>query len=155
MQVGLAAGFFFSGRRNQVAAIRIALAWKDLLESPLGILPQAPPPAGKRGCFFGAAVSAAAQRPRRASRLHRGQKTSSQKRLDPPPKQRMRRTATGGRAKRGRASWRPFPLPIRRGSDQAAPPVRELGLEPLTMLSPRADGRPSFWERPGHALPDR
>src|SRR5262245_45252701 len=86
MQVGLAAGFFFSGRRNQVAAIRIALAWKDLLESPLGILPQAPPPAGKRGCFFGAAVSAAAQRPRRASRLHRGQKTSSQKRLDPPPK---------------------------------------------------------------------
>src|SRR5262245_48401778 len=81
---GLAAGFFFSGRRNQVAAIRIALAWKDLLESPLGILPQAPPPAGNRGCFFGAAVSAAAQRPRRALRLYRGHKTPSQKCLDPP-----------------------------------------------------------------------
>jgi len=23
------------------------------------------------------------------------------------------------------------------------------------LASPRADGRPSFWERPGHALPDR
>ena len=49
---GLAARFFFSGRRNQFAAIRIALAWKDLLESPLGFLPQAPPPAGKRGFFL-------------------------------------------------------------------------------------------------------
>src|SRR5262249_19839297 len=49
---GLAAGFFFSGRRNQFAVIRIALAWKDPLESPLGFLPQAPPPAGKRGFSF-------------------------------------------------------------------------------------------------------
>jgi hypothetical protein len=23
------------------------------------------------------------------------------------------------------------------------------------MLTPKADGRPSFWERPSHALPDR
>src|SRR5262245_59204002 len=72
------------------------------------------------------AVSAAAYRLRRASRLHRGQKTPSQKRLDPPPKQRRRRTATGRRAKQGRASWRPFPLPIRKGQRPSCPsPVRE------------------------------
>src|SRR5262245_3172177 len=44
-------------------------------------------------------------------------------------------------------------LRLERGSDQAAPLARVDSLEPL-MRSPRADGRPSFWERPGHALPD-
>jgi len=73
------------------------------------------------GAFLLAAVSAAAHRPRRPSRLHRAQKRPSQKRLDDPPKRRLRRTATPRRAKRGRATWRPFPLPIRRGSDKAAP----------------------------------
>src|SRR5262249_18575237 len=33
----------------------------------------------------------------------------------PPPRRRLRRTATGRRAKRGRATWRPFLLPIRKG----------------------------------------
>jgi hypothetical protein len=47
----LGAGFFFSGRRNEFAAIRIALARKVLL------WPQVPfrkprPPAGKRGFFL-------------------------------------------------------------------------------------------------------
>jgi len=45
--------------------------------------------------------------------------------------------------------------PIRRGSDQAAPCARVDGLEPYETMPPRQDGRPSFWERPGHALPDR
>src|SRR5262249_33862806 len=56
-------------------------------------------------------VSAAAHRPQRAFRLYRGQKTPSQKCLDPPPRRRLRRTATGRRAKRGRATWHPFPPP--------------------------------------------
>ena len=41
------------------------------------------------------------------------------------------RRATGRRVKQDRASWRPFPLPIKRGSDQAAPPpARVDGLGP-------------------------
>ena len=36
------------------------------------------------------------------------------------------------------ASWRPFPLPIERGSDQAAPPARVDGLGPrMKCLPPR------------------
>src|SRR5262249_40530502 len=101
-------------------------------------------------------VSAAAHRPLRALRLYRGQKTPSQKCLDPPPRRRLRSTATGRRAKRGRATWRPFLPPIRRGSDQAAPPCARVdGLEPLKHAPPRQDGRPSFWDRPSYALPDR
>lgn len=48
--------------------------------------------------------------------------------------------------------------PIRRGSDQVAPPlVRELmALNRSFHESPRQrEGRLSFWERPSHALPDR
>src|SRR5262249_30192588 len=83
-------------------------------------------------------VSAAAHRPRRALRLYRGQKTPSQKCLDPPSRRGLRRTATGRRAKRDRATWRPFPPPIRRGSDQAAPLTRVDGLEPrMKCLPPR------------------
>jgi len=33
--------------------------------------------------------------------------------------------------------------------------MRELMALNRWLCSPRADGRPSFWERPGHALPDR
>src|SRR5262249_6484032 len=45
---------------------------------------------------------------------------------------------------------------LERGSDQAAPSscARVDGLEPYN-APPRQDGRPSFWERPSHALPDR
>src|SRR5262249_2712190 len=67
-------------------------------------------------------VSVAAHRLRRECRLHRAQKRPSQKRLDPPPKQRLRRTAIGGRAEQGRVSWHPFLPRFERGSDQAAPP---------------------------------
>src|SRR6516162_8099978 len=70
-------------------------------------------------------VSAAAHRPRPALRLYREQKTSSQKCLDPPPRRRLRRTATGRRAKQDRASWRPFPLPVERGKRPRLPPKRE------------------------------
>src|SRR6516225_1733107 len=44
---------------------------------------------------------------------------------------------------------------LERGSDTLHPSARVDGLEPLSLLSPRADGTPSFWERPSHALPDR
>ena len=47
---------------------------------------------------------------------------------------------------------------LERGSNQAAPPcVRELMAlsRKYDHVCPRRDGRPSFWERPGHAPPDR
>src|SRR5215831_7435342 len=47
---------------------------------------------------------------------------------------------------------------LERGSDQAAPSsARELmALNPLICPPPpQQDGRPSFWERPSHAPPDR
>src|SRR5262245_29735676 len=48
-----------------------------------------------------------------------------------------------------------IPAPrLERGSDQAAPPVREL-MALNRYDPPQQDGRPSFWERPSHALPDR
>src|SRR5262245_3378587 len=47
-----------------------------------------------------------------------------------------------------------IPAPFERGSDQAAPLARADDLEPFAR-APRQDGRPSFWERPSHALPDR
>src|SRR6516162_7039138 len=62
----------------------------------------------------------------------------------PPPKQRLRRTATGRRAKRGRATWRPFLLPIRRGSDEAAPLARVDGLEPLMLAFPASGRQATF-----------
>src|SRR5262249_12998288 len=40
-------------------------------------------------------------------------------------------------------------------SNYAAPLARVDGLEPLNANPPRQVGRPSFWERPSHALPDR
>jgi hypothetical protein len=47
--------------------------------------------------------------------------------------------------------------PLRKGQRSGCPSpcARVDGLEPQTCLAPRADGRPSFWERPSHALPDR
>jgi hypothetical protein len=51
----------------------------------------------------------------------------------------------------------PSTLRLERGSDQTAPPlVRELmALSRCMIQAPQADGRPSFWERPGRTLPDR
>src|SRR5262249_23832669 len=70
---------------------------------------------------------------------------------------RLRRTATGSRAKQGRASWRPFLPPIRTGQRLGATPLARVdSLEPQCKCHPpRQNGRPSFWERPSHALPDR
>jgi len=46
-------GVFFSGRRNQFAAIRIALVRKaGILPRNVSSTPSAPPPAGKRGFFL-------------------------------------------------------------------------------------------------------
>lgn len=57
----------------------------------------------------------------------------SRKQRDPQPRRRLRKRATGRRARQGRV--RPFLLPIERGSDQAAPPLcaRVDGLEPTSM----------------------
>ena len=50
----------------------------------------------------------------------------------------------------GRASWRPFPLPIRKGAARSLPPLaRDDGLEPV-MLSPQARRQAIF---PGVAEP--
>jgi hypothetical protein len=107
----------------------------------------APPQTGSGAfSFCVAAVSAAAYRPRRTSRLHRAQKTPSQKRLDPPPKQRLRRTAIGRRAKRRRATWHSFPPPIRKGQRPGCPLLcaRVDGLEPL-LLAFHASGRQAIF----------
>jgi hypothetical protein len=67
---GLGAGFFFSGRRNQFAAVPIGSARKVLLcpsDPSASILTSAPFPHQEGGAFLCVAdVSAAAHRPRRA-----------------------------------------------------------------------------------------
>jgi hypothetical protein len=46
--------------------------------------------------------------------------------------------------------------PFERGSDQAAPSSASRWPWTIDTSQPaRLDGRPSFWERPSHALPDR
>src|SRR5215467_6986965 len=48
-------------------------------------------------------------------------------------------------------------FPIRKGQQPSCPsPVRELmALNRMKTMPPRQHGRPSFWERPSRALPDR
>lgn len=55
------------------------------------------------------------------------------------------------------APGRSFPPPIRKGQRLGCPFEREsMALDQVMRLAaPRLNGRPSFWERPSHALPDR
>jgi hypothetical protein len=55
-----------------------------------------------------------------------------------------------------RASRRALACRSNKGAaTRAAPLARVDGLEPIMHKTPRQPGRPSFWERPSRALPDR
>jgi hypothetical protein len=60
-------------------------------------------------------------------------------------KKERRRTAAGRPAKQGRATWRPFPLPIRKGQRSGCPSARVDGLEPQCILTLPAAGRQAIF----------
>src|SRR5262249_17305743 len=76
------------------------------------------------------------------------------------PRRRLCRRAKGRRAKQGRASWRPFPLPIKGAATRLPLFARVDGLEPLN-TNPPAAGRQAIFlgatgpraARPGKAPP--
>src|SRR5262249_59152006 len=73
------------------------------------------------------------------------------------PRRRVRRGARGRGEEKGGAFG--FSFPNLEGPAPGPPPpcARFDGFNPPMRKPclPRRDGRPSFWERPGHALPDR
>src|SRR5215475_10293149 len=67
-------------------------------------------------------VSSSTSRLCQERRLHRTQRRQNPKQNNRRSKRRLRRRATGRRAEQGCASWRPFPLPIRKGQRPGCPP---------------------------------
>ena len=100
------------------------------------------------------ALSASASRLRRQSRLHRAQKDRAENRVIHNPGNPCTNERQGGNKARSRVSTS---ISAPEGQRLSFPsPVREsMALDRVCRSPTRQVGRPSFWERPSRAPPDR